>query len=97
MDSDDDRMPDAEFATWHVFDAGDLVLRLKVRYIEGVEVPNWRDGPGVDESLRRAALEGWYVFDRESGGAPGEHAIFHLKRVIPPASSDGRDRLSCPR
>jgi len=43
-------------------------------------VPDWSDGPDLFEALRRAAADGWDAYDREPGEAPGEYAIFHLKR-----------------
>ena len=56
------------------------MLCLKVRYRDEMDVPDWHDGPDVFEALERAAAEGWYAYDREPGDAPGEYAIFHLKR-----------------
>jgi DsbC/DsbD-like thiol-disulfide interchange protein len=82
----DERMPDAEFETWHVHDAGGPVLRLKVRYRDAAEVPSWQDGPGLFEALQRAASEGWHAYDREPGNAPGEYVIVHLKRESPPTA-----------
>jgi hypothetical protein len=79
-DSDGDYRSDADFETWHVYDAGGPVLCLKVRYRERVEVPNWRNGPEVFEALQQAAAEGWDAYDREPGNVPGEYAIIHLKR-----------------
>ena len=75
-------MAKAEFQLWHVHDAGGPSLRLKVRYHDEVEVADWRDGPGLDEALDRAADEGWQAYDREPGAAPGEYAIVHLRRVV---------------
>ena len=75
----DDR-PDAEFATWHVYDAGGPMLRLKVRFRDGVETPDWEDGPDLCDALREAAAQGWQAYDREPGNAPGEYVIYHLKR-----------------
>ncbi len=69
-----------QFETWHVHDAGGPTLRLKVRYRGGIEVPDWRDGPDLPEALEAAAAEGWRLYDREPGAAPGEYAIFHLVR-----------------
>ena len=43
-------------------------------------MPDWSDGPDLFEALRRAAADGWDAYDREPGEAPGEYAIFHLKR-----------------
>jgi hypothetical protein len=85
VDGDDsDPRTDADFDIWHVYDAGGPVLRLKVRYRQAGEVPEWRDGPDLFEELRRAAADGWDAFDREPGEAPGEYAIYHLKRETPP-------------
>jgi hypothetical protein len=78
-------MSDAEFATWHVYDAGGSALRLVVRCVDWTEVPNWQHGPGLDEALERAAAEGWDAYDREPGEEPGEYAIFHLKREPSPS------------
>jgi hypothetical protein len=76
---------DAEYETWHVYDAGGPALRLKVRYREGVEVPDWWDGPDLFDAFEQAAA-GWHAYDREPGMAPGEYAIFYMKRERP---SDG--------
>jgi hypothetical protein len=73
---DSDPRTDADFDTWHVYDAGGPVLRLTVRFRQAGEVPDWRDGPDLFEALRRAAADGWEAYDRE----PGEYAIYHLKR-----------------
>ena len=73
-----------EYETWHLYDVGGPTLRLKVRYRNGAEVPNWRDGPDPDEALERAAAEGWEAYDREPGEARGEYAIFHLRREARP-------------
>ena len=70
-----------EFETWHVYDAGGPALRLKVRYRNDAEVTDWRDGPDLFAVLQQAAAEGWHAYDREPGSAPGEYAIFHMKRV----------------
>jgi hypothetical protein len=80
----------AEFETWHVYDAGGPTLRLKVRYREGVEVPDWRDGPDLLDMFERASAEGWHAYDREPGTAPGEYAIFYMKRDAPPPSPGRR-------
>jgi hypothetical protein len=70
----------AEFETWHAHDAGGPNLRLRIRYRDGFEVPNWQDGPELPELFEHAAAEGWHAYDREPGEAPGEYAIFHMKR-----------------
>jgi hypothetical protein len=75
-----DLLSDADFETWHVYDAGGSVLRLKVRYRGDVELPGWRDGPELAVALQAGEAEGWRAFDREPGGRPGEYAIFHMKR-----------------
>ena len=72
--------PRSEFQLWHLHDAGGPTLRLKIRYRDEAEVPDWRDGPELPEALERAAADGWQVYDREPGSAPGEYAILHLKR-----------------
>ena len=74
----------AEYETWHLYDAGGPTLRLKVRYHGGVEVPAWRDGPSMREAVEQAAAEGWHAYDREPGTAPGEYAIFYMKREARP-------------
>ena len=79
-DDADDYQPNAEFDTWHVYDAGGPVLCLKVRYREDGELPDWCDGPDLFEALEQATAAGWHAFDREPGNAPGEYAIIHLKR-----------------
>jgi hypothetical protein len=85
-DEGDDRQPNALFETWHVYDAGGPTLILKVRYREGVEVPDWQDGPGLFEALEQAAADGWHAYDREPGDISGEYAVFYMKREAP---SDG--------
>ena len=80
----DEYQSDAEFDTWHVYDAGGPVLCLKVRYRDDAEVPEWRDGPDLFESLRQATAAGWDAYDREPGSAPGEYVIYHLKREARP-------------
>jgi hypothetical protein len=82
VNGDDERLG-AELALWHVYDAGDPILRLKVRYRDGVEVRDWQDGPDLFEALERAEAEGWHAYDREPGEAPGAYAIFHMKREGP--------------
>jgi hypothetical protein len=84
-----DYQHDAEFETWHVYDAGGPMLNLKVRYREEVEVPAWEDGPDLFTALQEAAVQGWHAFDREPGSAPGEYAIVHLKRGHRPARCKG--------
>jgi hypothetical protein len=84
-----DYRPDAEFETWHVYDAGGPVLSLKVRYRDDAELQDWQDGPDLFAALRQSASEGWHAYDREPGDAPGEYAIFHLKRD---ARGDRRSR-----
>jgi hypothetical protein len=79
----EDRQPDAVFATWHVYDAGGPRLGLKVRYVEGDEVVDWRNGPDLFAALDLAEAQGWHAYDREPGDAPGEYAIVHLKRERP--------------
>ena len=78
--SQDQDLSRAELETWHAYDAGGPTLRLRVRYREGVELPNWQDGPELPELFEQAAAEGWYAYDREPGQARGEYVIFHMKR-----------------
>ena len=79
-----DAVPRAEYQLWHLYDAGSDGLALRVRYRDGVEVPDWRDGPDPLAALERAESEGWRLFDQEPGIAPGECAIFHLVREVRP-------------
>ena len=76
----DDELARAEFGTWHVYDAGGPTLRLKVRYRDDTEVPDWREGPDLFASLEQATAHGWHAYDREPGEAEGEYAILHLPR-----------------
>jgi len=82
-EASDDRT-DAEFELWHVYDAGGPALNLKVRYHDDVELADWRDGADLFTALRAAESQGWHAFDREPGDAPGEYAIFHMKRDVRP-------------
>jgi hypothetical protein len=82
--SSDDDLSRAELATWHVYDVVGPDLSLKVRFQDGVELPDWQDGPDLLAAFEQAAAEGWHAFDRERGEAPGEYAIYHLKRVRRP-------------
>ena len=77
-----DDLARSEFQLWRVYDAGGPVLILKVRYRDGVAVPEWRDGPDVATALRQAAGQGWRAYDCEPGAASGEHSIIHLKRIM---------------
>jgi hypothetical protein len=83
----DDYQPDAEFETWHVYDAGGPVLSLKVRLRgkvhprDDVEIDDWQHGPDLLTALQDAERRGWQAYDREPGSAPGEYAIFHMKRA----------------
>jgi hypothetical protein len=74
---------DAEFATWHVYDAGGPRLCLKVRSVEGSEIADWQNGPDIFAALDLAEAQGWRAYDREPGNAPAEYAILHLKREHP--------------
>ena len=71
-----------ELETWHVYDAGGPTLRLKLRFRDRVELPNWQDGPDLFTALERAEAEGWHAYDREPGAAPGEYVIFHMERTM---------------
>jgi hypothetical protein len=51
-------------------------LCLKVRYRNGVDVPDWRSGPDLLAALGRAEAEDWHAHDRERGEAPGR--VRHL-------------------
>jgi hypothetical protein len=83
-DPSDDDPARSEFQLWHVYDAGGPEPRLRVRCRDGMEVPDWRRGPDLATALRQAEAEGWHAYDSEPGGAPGEHAIIHLKRILSP-------------
>ena len=82
-------MPRSEFALWRVYDAGGPRLRIKVRYRDDAEVPDWRNGPDLLAAFERAATEGWHAYDREPGNAPGEYAIFYMKRERRPDGQPG--------
>jgi hypothetical protein len=82
-DPSDGDLARSEFQLWHVYDAGGPVLSLKVRYRDDAEVPDWRRGPDLAPALDRAGAHGWHAYDSEPGEAPGEHAILHLKRIVP--------------
>jgi hypothetical protein len=86
MDGDtDDTWPDAEFDEWHVYAVGSPIRSLRIRYRDAGEVPGWQDGPNVRTALRDAESQGWRVYDREPGAAPGEVTILHLIREACPA------------
>jgi hypothetical protein len=80
-DPTDDDMARSTFDLWHVYDAGGPEPLLKVRHRGGREVPDWRRGPDLATALRQAEAHGWHAYDSEPGGASGEHAIIHLKRI----------------
>ena len=84
----DERMLDAEFDAWHVYAFGSPVRRLRVRYDDCGEVPNWQDGPRIRTALRNAKRQGWRVYDREPGVAPGEFVILYLIRRVRRAVGD---------
>jgi hypothetical protein len=64
----------SEFQRWQVYDAGGPAVIPKVL--------DWRLGPDWAMALRQAEAQGWHMYDREPGTAPGEHSIIHLKRVV---------------
>ena len=76
----DDSATGRSYQLWRLYDAGGPTLRLKVRYRDETEVPDWQHGPDVLEALAAAAVDGWHEFDREPGGWLGEYAIIHLVR-----------------
>ena len=82
-DRSDDDPARSEFQLWHVYDAGGTVPCPKVRSHGDVELPDWRRGPDLATALRQAEAQGWHAYDSEPGNAPGEHAIIHLKRIVP--------------
>ena len=47
----EDDLSRAEFATWHVYDVVGPDLRLKVSSRDGVELPDWQDGPDLLAAL----------------------------------------------
>ena len=77
------RVSDVEYATWHAYDVGGPRLHLKVRYVEGEEIVDWRHGPDLFAALDLAEAQGWRSFDREPGSAPGEYAIIYMRRERP--------------
>jgi hypothetical protein len=87
--SQDQDLSHAEFETWRAYDAGGPHLRLRIRYREGVEVPNWQEGPELPELFEQAGAGGWYAYDREPGQAAGEYVIFYMMREGP---ADGQPR-----
>ena len=82
-DPADADMARSEFQLWHVYDADGPEPRLKVRFCDDLEVLDWRGGPDLTTVLRQAEARGWHAYDSEPGNAPGEHAIVHLKRIVP--------------
>ena len=76
-------MARSEFDLWYAYDAGGPEPRLKVRYRDGIEVPDWQHGPDLASALQQAEDQGWHAYDTEPGDAPGEHSIVHLKRTGP--------------
>jgi hypothetical protein len=40
---------------------------LKPRFIDGQELPNWRDGPEMTDYIKQLAREGWQLVVRGSG------------------------------
>jgi hypothetical protein len=77
---DDDLRPGKQYALWRVYRVGGPVPGLRVRYRDDMELPDWEHGPDPVAAIRDAAREGWTVYDREPGEAPGEHGILHLVR-----------------
>lgn len=43
------------FKIWRVYDAGGPDLRLKIRYRDDVELPDWQDGLDLLTAFERAA------------------------------------------
>jgi len=81
MDGDpDDWMSHAELDAWRIYAVGSPVRSLRVRYRDCGEVPDWQDGPTILAALQDAKRQGWRVYDREPGIAPGEYIILHLIR-----------------
>jgi hypothetical protein len=69
---------------------------LKPWLVDGIEVPNWKSGPSIDEYLEQLGDEGWEVttvteglgwlasvpwFTRAKGN------LYHLKRRKPPSAA----------
>jgi hypothetical protein len=78
----DDALARSELQLWHVYDAGGPAAILKVRYCDGLEIPDWRCGPDLVTALRQAEAQGWHAYDSEPGSGPDEHSIIHLKRIV---------------
>ena len=78
--SQDQNLSRAEFETWNAYDAGGPNLRLRIRFREGVEMPNWQDDPDLPEFFEHAEAEGWRAYDREPGQARDEYIVFHMER-----------------
>jgi hypothetical protein len=72
----------SDFQVWQVFDIGGFEPRLKVRYCDGVEVPDWQNGPDFSTALRQAEMQGWQVFDSEPGIARDQHSFVHLRSIL---------------
>jgi len=73
-------MSHAEFDAWHIYTVESPVRKLRVRYRNCGEIRRWQDGPNVRTALQKAKRQGWRVYDREPGIAPGEYIILHLIR-----------------
>ncbi len=45
---------------------------MKPRYVDGKELPNWRDGPQMGDYIKQLWDEGWHL----TGAASGRELIF---------------------
>ncbi len=50
---------------------------LKPRFVDGQELPNWRDGPEMSEYIKRLMDEGWAL----TGTLGGRELVF--ERQVP--------------
>jgi hypothetical protein len=53
-----------------------------VKYLNGDELPNWRQGPRLSDALNRAGVEGWELVSASSFDS-GKDPVFIFKRVKP--------------
>jgi hypothetical protein len=50
---------------------------LKPRFVDGKELPNWRDGPNITDYIKQLRDEGWQL----AGALSGRELIF--ERQVP--------------
>lgn len=51
--------------------------QLKVRFVDGHELPNWRDGPDITAYITQLIEEGWHL----TGASSGRELMF--ERQVP--------------